>query len=126
MIWQKSRTLWQAGGDKNTKYFHQVVKRNRQRNNITGIQHLNCWIEEPTHFKNIFLNHFNSFLSNDNTVPIFRLQSLPVNSLPNHIKDSLERPFSEEEISIALKESDSNKSPGPDGLNVGCLKHCWS
>lgn len=125
MIWQKSRKLWNAGGDKNTRYFHQIVKNNRQRNNIIGVTHQNQWIEEPSHIKSIFFDHFRNFLNKDHDKPTFKLHTLTVNTLPTSARDALDRPFIAEEITLALRESDSNKSPGPDGINAGILKHCW-
>jgi hypothetical protein len=38
---------------------------------------------------------------------------------------SLTAPFSLEEIHNVVKESDGNKSPGPDGFNFSVLKNCW-
>lgn len=37
----------------------------------------------------------------------------------------LTRNISEEEIDYALKQSNSEKAPGPDGLNAGALKTFW-
>ncbi|XP_028060751.1 uncharacterized protein LOC114264345 [Camellia sinensis] len=34
-------------------------------------------------------------------------------------------PFSEEEIWRAIRESDGNKAPGPDGFNLFCFQKCW-
>lgn len=47
MIWQKARTNWDAFGDKNTRYFHQVVCRRRQRNNINGMLEGQTWVTNP-------------------------------------------------------------------------------
>ena len=38
----------------------------------------------------------------------------------------LERPFEEDEVWLAIKESGSNKSPGPDGFTFGFVKRHWS
>lgn len=49
---------------------------------------------------------------------------------PKRISDQearqLSAPFSLEEISIALQSLDSNKAPGPDGLNNDFVKFLWS
>ncbi|KAK1385275.1 hypothetical protein POM88_023010 [Heracleum sosnowskyi] len=126
MIWKKSRALWHAGGDKNMKYFHQVVNRKRQRNIIFDLMQNNHWIDDPTQVKSILYDHFKNFLNRNHDIHTFRIDTLEINTISNSLKNSLECNFNEEEISIALKESDSNKAPGPDGLNAGCLKCCWS
>lgn len=126
MIWKKSRIRWNADGDENTKYFHYMVNKNRQRNNIIGLFHNNHWIVDPTHIKSIFFNHFNSFLNSSQGHTTFQINTLSINTLPEHIKDSLEKMFTKEEIALALNEIDPNKSLGLDGLNAGCIKQCWS
>jgi hypothetical protein len=39
--------------------------------------------------------------------------------------DSLSAPFTSEEIELVVKESDGNKSPGPDGFKFNFLKDSW-
>lgn len=117
MIWQKSRKVWIARGDKNSRYFHQVVTNKRQMNNIIGISDTNQQIEKPAYIIDIFFDHFSTFLSCDQDKPTLKIHTLIVNTLPLGVKDSLERVFSVEEITLGLKESESNKSPSPDGLN---------
>lgn len=39
--------------------------------------------------------------------------------------EHLTRNLSGEEMNFALKESNSQKAPGPDGLNAGALKAFW-
>ncbi|KAE8661369.1 putative ATP binding protein [Hibiscus syriacus] len=39
---------------------------------------------------------------------------------------ALEKPFSEEEVWDVIVHSDSNKAPGPDGLNLGFFKKFWT
>jgi hypothetical protein len=37
----------------------------------------------------------------------------------------LDRPFTEDEIVIALKNLPSGKAPGPDGFTCKFYRHCW-
>nr|GEX85743.1 RNA-directed DNA polymerase, eukaryota [Tanacetum cinerariifolium] len=55
---QKAKVKWSIEGDKNSKYYHGVI--NKQRNNlaIRGINVDGVWIEEPKVVKNEFLSHF--------------------------------------------------------------------
>ncbi|XP_028117415.1 uncharacterized protein LOC114315043 [Camellia sinensis] len=43
----------------------------------------------------------------------------------DEVSDGLVAPFSKEEIWRAVKESDGNKAPGPDGFNMACFQKCW-
>ena len=37
----------------------------------------------------------------------------------------LERPFSEEEVALALNQINGKKAPGPDGFTLAFFHHCW-
>ena len=37
----------------------------------------------------------------------------------------LERPFSEEEVVVALNQISGEKAPGPDGFTLAFFHHCW-
>jgi hypothetical protein len=39
--------------------------------------------------------------------------------------DSLETPFTKDEIDSIVAELPSDKSPGPDGFNIDFFKRCW-
>ena len=55
----------------------------------------------------------------------FDLESLFQQRQDPTLFESLELPFSEEEISVVVKELPMDKSPGPDGFNNEFFKACW-
>lgn len=57
--------------------------------------------------------------------PLFVLGNINLPSINETESLQLEEEFSLEEIEFALKDSDPNKAPGPDGLNMGFLKTIW-
>lgn len=123
MIWQKSRLQWSAKGDKNSKFFHHVVNYRCTRNNIIGIRVAQQWITQPKLIKNTFMEHFKNFIDCSRSKRLFKLGTITLNKIPQNMAKDMIRLFNKEEIQLALLESDSNKSPGPDGLNAACLKH---
>jgi len=50
---------------------------------------------------------------------------LPLNQLRVVDRDSLELPFTKEEVLKALSECCGDKAPGPDGMTMAFLKHNW-
>lgn len=82
-------------------------------------------VHRPSRVKQILLEHFSTFLKAGAEDTLVNIGNLEVNKLTNEDRDQLERPFTLEEATLALQESKSNKSPGPDGVNAACLKHCW-
>lgn len=122
---QKSRILWLKDGDKNTKFFHNTIKRRQWRNNIQGIRYKGMWIKDPRKIKDLFTNHFKNRLKKINSSCGFVTNSLVQKSLTTHIRTGLENSFTEKEILQALLTIDTNKSRGPDGFNGFYLREMW-
>nr|GEW15622.1 RNA-directed DNA polymerase, eukaryota, reverse transcriptase zinc-binding domain protein [Tanacetum cinerariifolium] len=55
---QKSMVKWSIEGDKNSKYYHIIINKQRNKLAIQGIIVDGVWIEEPIAVKNEFLYHF--------------------------------------------------------------------
>lgn len=45
--------------------------------------------------------------------------------LPGHVYEEINRPFTKEDIRIALFEMDPRKSPGPDGIHAAFYQKLW-
>jgi hypothetical protein len=123
-LFQRLRSKWLRFGDANSKFFHGCVTARSKRNTISALRVGDFWFEKPSQIReaveNFFVNHFsasNSIRPNLDGVPF------PELILEDNI--SLTAPFSLEEIHNVVKESDGNKSPGPDGFNFSFLKNCW-
>ncbi|GKE32739.1 RNA-directed DNA polymerase, eukaryota, partial [Tanacetum coccineum] len=122
---QKAKVKWSIEGDKNTKFFHGII--NKQRNNlvIRGIIVDGNWIEDPKMVKNKFLSHFADRFKS----PCDSRFSLDM-EFPNKLNveriTDLEQPFMKEEIKGAVWDCGLNRSPGPDGFTFGFFRRYWS
>ncbi|GJU03619.1 mutator type transposase, partial [Tanacetum coccineum] len=96
---QKTRIKWDIEGDENSKYFHTVIRRRNNKNNIRGLMIDGVWCEEPDRKKEEVLSVEDSC--------------------------SLEAPFTENEVWEAVCGCGSDKAPGPDGFNFKYIKHFW-
>ncbi|GKC53876.1 RNA-directed DNA polymerase, eukaryota, reverse transcriptase zinc-binding domain protein, partial [Tanacetum coccineum] len=80
---QKAKVEWLEVGDRNSKYFHNVVKGRRNRNRISYIEDLNG---NPFHGNNVgdqFVSHFKNVLGRSSSVlPFNDPDSLFVKKLP--------------------------------------------
>ncbi|GJQ88887.1 RNA-directed DNA polymerase, eukaryota [Tanacetum coccineum] len=111
---QKAKVKWSIEGDKNTKFFHGII--NKQRNNVAirGIVVDGNWIEDPKMVKNEFLSHFaDRFKSPCDSR--FSLDMEFPNKLNAERITDLEQPFTKEEIKDVVWDCGLNKSSGPDG-----------
>lgn len=122
---QKSRVKWDLEGDCNTRFFHHIIQQRRRRNQIHKIMGNNGEITEPLEIKRKLFQDFKDFFCKDEGHTPFLLHNLEWQSLSNEDSSMLTRQFTEEEIWFALQETDSHKSPGPDGFNAWWLKNLW-
>nr|GEY61022.1 hypothetical protein [Tanacetum cinerariifolium] len=115
---QKAKVEWLKASDKNSKYFHNVVRGRCNRNIISYIENMD---DVPFHGNNVgdqLVNHFKNVLGQSSEVlPFFDLDSLFVKKLPVFEALNLVRIVSNKEIKLALFDIKGNKAPGPDEIN---------
>jgi hypothetical protein len=56
----------------------------------------------------------------------FNLQDFFGMGMSQELRESLEVPFTKEEIVKVVKDMPNEKSPRPDGFNNDFIKSCWS
>ncbi|CAL5351826.1 unnamed protein product [Camellia sinensis] len=120
---QKSRQDWALRGDKNTRYFHLMVKCRQNINLINSVVANGVVVDDPLAVKSQVWNHFKSAFSESWKVRpkiggVFQILDGP------QVLD-LEKEFTESEVWSALKACDGNKAPGPDGFNLLAIRKCW-
>ncbi|XP_057780066.1 uncharacterized protein LOC130998670 [Salvia miltiorrhiza] len=122
---QRARNRWLKDGDLNSSLFHKAINGRRAKNDFSGLFVDGAWIQEPFDVKRAVKEHFHSQFRKR-----LRARSvLPADFVNRKISDSarvwLDRPFSVEEVKMAVWNCDSGKSPGPDGFNFLFMKRCW-
>ncbi|XP_071688368.1 uncharacterized protein [Rutidosis leptorrhynchoides] len=124
MLKQKARVRWILEGDENSKYFHAVVKRGYNKNNIRGLSINGTWCEDPLDIKEAAFNHFKCLFEEH----VFSRPSLVNLAYPTITSDEanrLEAPICELEILNEINECGSSKAPEPDGFNLRFFKRIW-
>ncbi|KAJ9561755.1 hypothetical protein OSB04_006915 [Centaurea solstitialis] len=105
---QRAKVKWIRDGDRNTKFFHHVVKEKKGRNFIRAIAGPDGNFVYDDAVGELFLDHFRTFLG---------LQDM--NSL------HMIRPITDEEIKNALYQIGNDKAPGSDGFSSKFFKSAW-
>ncbi|KAE8675999.1 Myosin-15 [Hibiscus syriacus] len=125
-IWyQNSRKKWINDGDRNTRFFHTCASVRRKRNALNALLIDGNITHDPVVIKGTVKEHFFNIFNNRSTLDVEDIGLIfPRISVDQSIL--LEKEFSEEEVWETLKSCDSNKAPGPDGLNLGFFKRFWS
>ncbi|GAU46950.1 hypothetical protein TSUD_180540 [Trifolium subterraneum] len=125
ICWQQSRSLWLKEGDANSKYFHSVVASRRRGNAVSSIQVDGVTTEGVQPIRQAVFEHFASHFK-ESQVARPGVDKLQFKRLTLLEGGSLTKPFSLEEVKIAVWDCDSFKSLGPDGINFGFIKDFWS
>ncbi|XP_057802933.1 uncharacterized protein LOC131018226 [Salvia miltiorrhiza] len=128
MLQQKSRLNWLVDGDRNTTFFHNMIK---FRNRGFSIGHLKIdgvVVHDPAVIEAHVTDFFSSLFTEDRqtTVDLAELEANIdpwVSELQNNHLTSI--PL-EDEISASVFSMDANSSPGPDGFSGCFFQSCWS
>jgi len=122
--WQKSRLNWLKEGDANSKFFHGYTSNRRRHNAINMVSVDGVSVEGVHNIRAAVFNHFsNHFKVAGANRP--SVAGLPFRRLTHGEAGNLTKPFSLEEVHQAVRDCDSYKSPGPDGICLGFIKEFW-
>jgi hypothetical protein len=124
---QRGKIKWVKLGSENTKFFHTKATINYRHNFIGMIT--NDDLEEITDHDgkaSILWKAFKERMGkSENSQMLFNLESLYGHLNNEDMMQSLEIPFSDQEIEEVIKNLPNDKSPGPDGFNNEFIKSCW-
>ncbi|GJU04495.1 probable L-cysteine desulfhydrase, chloroplastic [Tanacetum coccineum] len=112
-------------GDKNTTFFHNMIKARRNKSRVESIKDENGKFYEGSNVVEQFVMHFKKFLGE--FVPVKSIEdSLFINKI-NDDNDAVKmiKEVSNEEIKNAIFDIDSNKAFGPDGFSFEFFKKAW-
>jgi len=120
---QRSRILFLAEGDANTKFYHlQACHRNRH-NHIDSIISDGSQLINDREMEDALYNHYNTILG----VNFERTRRIAFEAigLPSVDLDALEVLFTEDEVWPTIRELPNDKAPGPDGFTAAFYKSTW-
>jgi len=122
--WQQSRVHWLQEGDANSKFFNGIMSNRRRRNNIPFFIDNGVLIEGVDNVHKVVYTHFSSHFR---LVVASRpsMEGLSFRSLAFREGATLVKPFSLDEVKVAVWDCENFKCPGPDGINFGYIKDFW-
>ncbi|GJX02266.1 RNA-directed DNA polymerase, eukaryota, partial [Tanacetum coccineum] len=121
---QKAKIKWAVEGNENSGFFHGIINKRRNIQNIRGVMVDGNWIENPNDVKKEFFDHFaNRFGKPDKPTASISLD-FP-NQISHEQSDHMEREVSNDEIKKSVWECGTDKAPGPDGFTFGFFRHFW-
>ncbi|WOL01676.1 hypothetical protein Cni_G10393 [Canna indica] len=125
--WSKAKSNWIGEGEKNTKFFHNLVKMKRRRSRVEEIVVEGKVIKDNNEMAGSFANWYEelwTFFEERRTNKV-DLNNFEWVRISTEDCATLEREFSEEEIWVAVNSLRRGKSPGPDGFILEFYIQCW-
>ena len=129
----RSKAKWVEEGEKNTKYFLNLEKRNYNNTCIKTLINKNnkevsdmedIILEQKNFYESLYTSKIQNEMSKTEIINTFTLdQNLP--KLSEIDKQMCDNPITIEECSKALKLLPNNKSPGSDGFTTNFYKFFW-
>ena len=124
----RSKARWVDSGEKITKYFCNLEKRNYISKQIVKIVNKDGKIiEDPSQIKDKVYEFYNSLYKANKNIENCEIRNLitEVPQLSQTERESLEGEISLEEAYYALQNMKNGKSPGSDGFSAEFFKFFW-
>ncbi|GMY35564.1 hypothetical protein FCV25MIE_30806 [Fagus crenata] len=123
---QRSREIWLAAGDKNTRYFHQKAKQRKGKNMVKGLLDSNgVWCEEETRVSAMVVQYFEDIFSASTGLEVENtVRCIPSVVTPDMNRQLLSQ-FTAVEVQQATFQMHPSKAPGPDGMSSFFFQKYW-
>jgi hypothetical protein len=118
LMWrQRSRVLWLAAGDRNTRFFHLRASKRRKQNRITRLKKMNGqFTEDESELKSIVSQFYENLYTSEGTEDMDRVLSTVPLKVTTEMNSKLLDPYTEGEVKEAVFQMFPTKAPGPDGF----------
>ncbi|XP_012850055.1 PREDICTED: uncharacterized protein LOC105969825 [Erythranthe guttata] len=120
---QKAACRWATDGERNSKFFHSLVKKKRCVNRIHSISHGDLVLTSAQEIKDSGVDFFSKLLTND--MPSLLPVDESLFSAPQRDFSSVSTRPSVEEIKDAVFGICRDSASGPDGYSSLFYQHCW-
>ncbi|GJW79881.1 RNA-directed DNA polymerase, eukaryota, reverse transcriptase zinc-binding domain protein [Tanacetum coccineum] len=122
-LFQQAKVNWLSDGDRNSRYFHTMIKRRQNRSRIDMVYNESGDCFKGNQVAEQFVIHFQKFFGQKVAVQSLNLnvfKSLKRISTEN--ADHMTRSVTDAEIKNAMFDICDNKAPGPDGYTAKFYK----
>ena len=124
---QRARLNWFQGGDCNTSFFHAKASSRQRKNLIEGLMDVDgIWQEDEGKIEEVVVEYYNNLFTSSSPSNFSELLQAIQPKVTPSMNQMLLKPFTGEEVRLALKQMHLLKAPGPDGMPPLFFQHFWS
>ena len=114
---QRARLNWFQGGDRNTSFFHTKASSRQRKNLIEGLMDADgVWQEDEGKIEEVVVEYYNNLFTSSSPLDFSELLQAIQSKLTPSMNQMLLKPFTGEEVRLALKQMHPLKAPGPNGM----------
>ena len=127
ILWrQRARVEWLMQGDKNTYFFHLRASRRRRKNQIKALQRPNGELtENVSEMENLTNTFYRDLYTSEGVHDMEQVLETVPTKVTAAMNESLNAPYSQEEVKVVLFQMYPTKAPGPDGFSAHFFQHHW-
>ncbi|XP_071933856.1 uncharacterized protein [Coffea arabica] len=123
---QKARVTWLRSGDRNSKYFHAVVKQRRVQGMIHRVKRTNgVWVEDNDGIATEAIEYFSNLFAGDTSSNLDGLLGLIPSLIMGEDNMILEEVPTLEEVRRVVFAMDGESAAGPDGFTGKFFTFVW-
>ncbi|GJZ55471.1 RNA-directed DNA polymerase, eukaryota, reverse transcriptase zinc-binding domain protein [Tanacetum coccineum] len=127
LLHQKAKIRWLEEGDRNTSYFHNILKARKHKSRIESICCEDGKRVEGSLVNDQFVQNFQTFRgSSFHVSPLSSLGDIALLKLTETEATDMIKDVSDKEIKEALFDINSSKVVGPDGYTSCFFKKAWN
>ncbi|GJR02332.1 RNA-directed DNA polymerase, eukaryota, reverse transcriptase zinc-binding domain protein [Tanacetum coccineum] len=125
-LFQQAKIKWLSEGDKNSSFFHKVLKGRSNKSKILSLCDSNGVYHDEDQIPGLFLRHYEDFLGTTYPVQVMEnCDDLFKTKISPEAANKMVTEFSENEIKIAMFDIEDSKAPGLDGYSSAFFKKAW-
>ena len=114
---QRAKAHWLKDGDKNTSFFHACASKRRKVNILKKLKTDDGeLVEGEENLRSYIANYYQNLFTSSASTRESELLAVVPSMVTPEMNTFLRRPFSVDEIQLALGSMGDLKAPGPDGM----------
>ena len=126
MWFQRSKALWAANGDKNSKFFHCRATQRKWKNSILNIHKADGeWSSDMEQVTEVLITYFKELYNSTNLPPCAAATNSINQVINGEMNEQLSREFQAWEVQQAIKQMALLKVLGLDGMPPLFFQHYW-